>query len=518
MKTAKNTVFTASFLLSAFALVGYILGFLRGVIIAAIFGASRETDAYFIAISIPDFIHYVLNTPFYFAIVSLYNEYKETGGSNKESLRVVSAMVGVLLVISLAITIGVILFAPNIIRGLAPGFDANNTVLAVKLARIISASIIFLTISNLFSGVLNAERHFALPALRGPIQNIFIVSFIVFFASKIGISSAVLGNVFGMVLIFLLLSVGMVRWINYKGTIAFKHAGIVKGFKFALPLMLGAGVTKANVIVDRLMASRLTAGSISALSYGYLPVNFAHTIFAVSIATVIHSSMSAVAAKSDMRELQQTIQQGLRFVFLIIVPASIGLIILNKPIIEVLFQRGAFDGHDASIASRILCYYSIGLFAISLSSILNRALFSIQNTKIYAIVGIFAFILNIILNLLLLRLMGLAGIALSTSIVYITVFLILLFAAQRQISFNLMQDVGYYWKVIVSSLVMAFVVLLSFYLSGKLFSSSESLFKIFQLVIAIGCGVGVFLATAIVFKIREIHQIFQILKHKRNKL
>ena len=514
MKTdSTNTVFTASFLLSAFAFVGYILAFLKNVIIATIFGASQETDAYFIAILIPNFIHYVLLSPPYFTIIPLYNEYKETGGI-KESLRVISAVVGVLLVISLAITISIILFAPNIIRCLAPGFDANTIALAVKLTRIVSASIIFATISTIFTGVLHAERHFALPALKGPIQNLFIISFIVFLGSEIGISSAVFGNVFGMVLMFLLLFIGMTRWVNYKGTIAFKHAGIVKGFKFVLPLMLGAGVTKTNVIVDRIMASRLSAGSISALSYGYLPVNFAHTIFSVSIATVIYSSMSAAAAKSDMRGLQQTIQQGLRLVSLITVPASIGLIILNRPIIEVLFQRGAFDSHDASITSRILFYYSIGLFAISLSSILNRALFSIQNAKIYAKVGILAFILNIILNLVLLRLMGLPGIALSTSLVYITVFLILLIAAQRQIPFNLMQDVGYYWKVIVSSLVMAFVVLLSFYLSGKLFSYSHFSFRIFQLVVVTSCGVVVFVATAIVLKIHEIHLIFQIIKRK----
>jgi len=510
---SKNTILTSALLLAVLGFVGYTLGLLKNAIIAAFFGASPATDAYFVATSIPYLIYCLLVNPLYFAVIPLYNEYKETGGL-RESRKVISAATGVLLIISLPITIGVFWAAPNIIKLLAPGFDAINIALAAKIAGILSTTIMFVAVSNIFSGVLHAERHFALPALKGPIQNIFIVSFIIVLVSKAGIFSAALGSVSGIVIMSLLLYIGMVRWVNYSGKITLKHAGIIKGGRFSIPLILGALANKGNVIIDRIMASRLSSGSISALSYGYFLVNFAHTIFSLSISTVVYSDMSATAAKSDEQKLQQTLQQSLRLLSLIIVPVSIGLIILNRPIIEVLFQRGAFDSNDTIMTSRILLYYSIGLFAVSLSSILRRALFAIQNFKIHAKVGILAFMLKIVFNLVLLRQMGLPGIALSTSLVYITVFLILLIVAQRQIPFNLMQDVGYYCKVIVSSLIMAFVVLLSFYLSGKLFPSIHLLFRIFQLVVVTACGMVVFFATAIVFKIHEIRLIFQIIKRK----
>jgi putative peptidoglycan lipid II flippase len=200
-----------------------------------------------------------------------------------------------------------------------------------------------------------------------------------------------------------------------------------------IPVVIGTGVSTINTLVDRMMASFLAEGSISALNFANRLNFFALGLFISPITTVIYPTLSKFSAEKDVNTFKNTLNRVIGIVIAVIMPVMTGAIILRVPIIRFLFERGAFDQRATYMTATALLFYSIGMVGIGIREVINRGFYSLQDTKTPMINGAIAMIINIILNQILVRFMGIEGLALSTSISAIICTVMLFYSLRKEI-------------------------------------------------------------------------------------
>ncbi|HUU49797.1 MAG TPA: murein biosynthesis integral membrane protein MurJ [Nitrospinota bacterium] len=420
-KINKEEVIKAAGVVSAATLLSRILGFIRDMVIANVFGAAMITDAFFVAFRIPNLLRRLLGEgTLTAAFIPVFTEYRETGKKD-EAWDLTNSLITILILLLISITFLGVIFAPIIVRLIAPGFynSMDKYTLTVGLTRIMFPYIFFIGLTVMAMGILNSLKHFATPSLAPSILNISMILTALYLSpyTKYPIFALAYGVILGGIgqLIFqipILLKKGLKYRIKFDWT----HPGVKKVGGLMLPSVLGLAVAEINIFVDTLLASLLKEGSVSFLYYGNRLVQFPLGLFGVAMGIAILPMLSITSAKDDIRELKDTLSFALRLVFFVTIPATIGLVILRVPIINVLFQRGEFLASDTYFTAIALLYYSIGLCAFAGVKIVVPAFYSLKDAKTPVKIGIYAMLANIILNLILMVPLKHGGLALATSL------------------------------------------------------------------------------------------------------
>jgi putative peptidoglycan lipid II flippase len=222
-----------------------------------------------------------------------------------------------------------------------------------------------------------------------------------------------------------------VLWKRWTSTL--NHPGVKKIGLLMLPATLGLSVTQVNTFVDTICASVLREGSVTALYYANRIMQLPLALFGTAIATVALPMMSRSVAATNMQELKDTLSLALRMILFTIVPASLGLIILGKPIISLLFERGRFTSQATQATSWALLFYSTGIVAYAGVKVVASAFYSMQDTRTPVRIASIAMVANIVLNLILMRILDVGGLALATAIASFMNLLILLFYLRKRI-------------------------------------------------------------------------------------
>lgn len=401
--------------------ISRVLGLVRDVVIAYFFGAKFGTDAFFVAFKIPNlFRRMFAEGAFNQAFVPVLSEYKENE-PQQAVVDLVGATLGALSLVLFAITALGVIAAPFIITIFAPGFaeDGEQVALAGEMLRWTFPYLLFISLTALFGGVLNTYGRFAIPAFTPVLLNIALISAAFFISPKL--PEPVVGLAVGVFIggvIQLALQIAAVKKLGLLGPMRFdfSHAGVRKIMRLMAPAMFGASVSQINLLLDTLIASLLTVGSISWLYYSDRLVEFPLGVFGIALATVILPNLSRQFSRGDKIAFSETLDWALRLVLMIAVPAALALALLATPLLATIFLYGEFGQHDLAMASESLVAYSFGLIAFILIKILAPAYFSRQDTKTPVKIGIIAMLVNLSLNLLLMGPMGHTGLALATSI------------------------------------------------------------------------------------------------------
>lgn len=402
-------------------LISRMLGFIRDMVIAMVFGADAATDAFFVAFKIPNFLRRLFaEGAFSQAFVPVMAEYKEQRGqvALKEFL---DRTAGSLALVLMGVTALGMLGAPWIILVFAPGFAQAGPQyeLAVEMLRITFPYLFFISSTALASGILNTMGYFAVPALTPVWLNLSLIAAAWWLTPKLpepitalawGVFAAgVLQLLFQFPSLWRLKLLPRLRW-------GFHDPGVRKILKLMLPALFGVSVTQINLLVDTLFASFLPAGSISWLYYSDRLVEFPLGVFGIALATVILPNLAKDWAGGRRELFAATLDVALRWVVLIGLPATLGLVILAEPILITLFQYRSFTAYDAHMASLSLMAYSGGLLGFVLVKILVPGFTSRQDTRTPVRFGVYAMLANIGLNLGLIQYLAHAGLALSTSL------------------------------------------------------------------------------------------------------
>ncbi|MDI6703548.1 MAG: murein biosynthesis integral membrane protein MurJ [bacterium] len=441
-----------------------ISGYIRDMSIASSFGANFITDAFFVAFTIPNMLRQLLGEgALSVAFIPIFTRY--FGKDKKEAWRLGSIVVNLLFVISSLIAILGIIFSPIIIKIIAPGFKGEEAYpLAVKLTRIMFPFVILISLSALIMGILNSCRHFFLPAIAPILLNLGMIASIyllcpAFTQPIIGLAIGVLIGGFGYLIIQI---PGLIKHkMRYQLTFDLSHPGLREISHLFIPAILGLAASQMILIfIGRILASYLVVGSVSFLYFANRLIQLPTSLFGVAIATVSFPSISEYAAINQPHKVKDTFLYSLKMVIFTTIPVTIGLIILGKPIIQVLFQRGEFS--EASVQDTYSClfYYSFGLIGYSSLKVIIRTFYALKDAITPLKVGLLIILVNVILSLILMRPLEASGLALATSISSLLNVSILLIILEKRIGHMVSKEMLiFFLRVLFAAGIMGLICL-----------------------------------------------------------
>ena len=395
-----------------------LFGLFRDVAIADNFGAGTAYDAYIVAFFLPQFLRKLLGEgALALSFIPVYSNYLLK--DREEAGKMASNFLNILLLcFPLVIAIG-ILFAPHFIPFLASGFSPSKQELTIRLTRIVFPFVGFMGLAALMMGILNAHKHFFAPAFAPVFFNIGVISGALylgnFFERPIfGLASGVLLGGMGQ----LAFQVPYIRreGFNWRPEFFPLHPGVKRAMRLMVPMVVGLIAAQVNIMVDNKLASYLPAGSISSLQYATRLYQLPLGLFAIAISTAILPRLSDKWSEGSREEFGKMLKNGMELLFFIILPATIGLFVMGKPIVELLFEHRSFTPQDTVRTVYALDYYLVGLLGYSLVQLFTRAFYSIQQTFIPVLAGILAVGVNVGLDLALIGPLGVGGLALATAV------------------------------------------------------------------------------------------------------
>ena len=402
-------------------MISRILGFIRDMLFARIFGIDSGTDAFFVAFKIPNFLRRLFaEGAFSQAFVPVLSDYKEQG--SQQALKLfIDRTAGTLALILLLVTIVGVIAAPVLITLFAPGFlgEGKQFDLAVQMLRITFPYLFFISLVAFAGGILNSHGKFAIPAFTPVFLNICMIAAAIWLSPLMPDPIVALAwGVFAAGIVQLLFQFPALYQLGLLPNLkfGFKDPGVKRILKLMLPAIFGVSVTQINLLLDTLIASFLVAGSVSWLYYSDRLVEFPLGIFGIALATVILPNLSRNHAADDPIAFSKSLDWALRLVLLIGLPASVGLLILAEPMLSTLFQYEEFGIEDVHLAGKSLMAYSIGLLGFILVKVLVPGFTSRKDMKTPVRFGIYAMFANMGLNIALVFPLAHAGLALATSL------------------------------------------------------------------------------------------------------
>jgi putative peptidoglycan lipid II flippase len=302
---------------------------------------------------------------------------------------------------------------------------------------------------------------------------------------------------------------------RYRFAIDLKHEGVREIFALMVPIVLSSGVVQLNNNVDYFFALNLGGGNTTALTLSWRVANIPLGIFSVAIVTVLYPLLSRQAAVNDIKGIKESFSLGVREIGYVMMPAAVGLIILSKPIIKLLFERYNFGPQETEKVAYILIFHCVGLIFFGLLMILNRIFYSFKNVKTPLKVAGSTIILNIILDWVLSRFLDVGGLALSTSLVALFNIIVLIIILRKKIgSFGGRRIFISYSKIAASVAIMSVIVFFLWRYLEKFALESTWMFALFLILIII-VGAGVYAGCTILFRMEEVKFMLGLFKNRR---
>lgn len=402
-------------------LVSRVLGFVRDVVIARIFGASLAADVFFVAFKIPNlFRRLFAEGAFSQAFVPVLAEYREREGEAATG-GLVGATAGVLALVLCAFVALGVLAAPVFIMVFAPGFidDAGKLELASSLLRLTFPYLLFISLAALAGAVLNTYGRFAIPAITPVLLNLALIGCAWLLAPHLAqpVFALAVGVLLGGIAQLALQLAAVARLgLPIRLGVSFAHTGVRRILALMGPAIFGVSVAQINLLLDAVIASFLETGSISWLYYADRLVEFPLGVLGIALATVILPTLSSRHSEGSREAFSATLDWALRWVVLVGLPAACALGVLAVPVLSTLFQYGEFAERDVTMAARALMAYAGGLLAFILVKVLAPGYFARQDTRTPVRIGIIAMSANMVFNLLLVFPLAHAGLALATTL------------------------------------------------------------------------------------------------------
>lgn len=444
-------------------LLSRVLGFVRDITAAFIFGASPGYDAFLLANRIPNLLRRLFaEGAFSQAFVPVLSEY-QTKNSPEEVKTFVNHITGNLALVLALVTIGGIICAPLFIYLFAPGFEAGSTrhAMATDMLRLTFPYIFFISLTALSGSLLNTHGKFGVPAITPVLLNVSLIIASCWLAPHLQQPEVALA--WGVLLAGVAQLAFQVPFLIKMGImprpqINWRDPAVRRVLLLMPPAIFGAAIGQITLLVDSLFASFLVTGSISWLYYADRLMEFPLGIIGVGIATVILPSLARQHASGSKQEFAKTIDWSVRCTILIGVPAMIGLFVLAGPLVATLFQSRKFTNHDVLMTQQSLMAYALAVLGFMLAKIFSSAFYATQDIKTPVKISMIILVINVLLNALLINKLAHVGLALATSLTSLLNALFLYKKWQSKHAFKFQDG----WNVFLIRIVVASGFLISF--------------------------------------------------------
>ena len=425
-------------------IIGQVVSLISGILITWKFGTGMEYDAFNAANKFPDILYQLvaggaLASAFIPTFTSLLAK-----GDRTRGWQLASAVVNLVTLILLAVGVISAIFTPWIVRTiLVPGFtDPVQFNLTVDLLRIQLISPIIFGISGLLMGIINSHQSFLWPALAPAMYSVGKIIGVLVFAPFMGIYGLAVGVLLGALMHGLIQIPALLKLPQrkYSLMLGVKMQEVREVIRLMGPRVLGVAFVQLNFLVNNRIASGLPEGSISAIGVAFTLMLMPEIAIAQSISIAALPTFSAQVVRGQLDAMRSSLASLLRGLLLLAIPASLGMMLLRKPLVAMFYQRGDFNSHSTQLVAWALLFYAAGLVGHSVVEIVSRAFYALHDTKTPVFVGVVMMSLNVGLSILFSRWftqlgwMPHGGLALANSLATFLEMSVLLVIMRRRLS------------------------------------------------------------------------------------
>jgi len=519
-RSANSTIARGAMVVMVAFVISNLVGLLAKTMTARYFGTGIESSAFFAANRFSEILfNLVAGGALGSAFIPVFTGLL-VNNEKKKAWKLASSIINIVIVVLVVLSFLTIIFSENVVRFiLAPGFNEKETALTANLLRIQVFSSIIFGISGLLMAILNSHQHFMLPAIAPAMYQVGWIIGILALSPKMGVEGLAWGVVIGS---------GMHLLVQIPQTLKLDHRKYFAGFglwmdevkevaRLMLPRLLGVAIIQLNFLLNTYLASFQQEGAITAISLAFPLMIMPEAAIAESIAIAALPTFSALVAKNKLGEMRATLASTLRAVILLAVPASAGLVVMRKPIVQFLYGGRAFDAKSVELVAWALLWYAVGLLGHGLVEITSRAFYSLHDTRTPVVVGVGAMAANLGLSFLFteifsnLNWMPHGGLALANSTataVESVILLILMKKKMKGIAAPKILDAV--WKSLLGSMMMVVVILV---VNNSLLQ--RSLVARTIVPILIGCMVYAF--SMILLKVSEVSKVIALIRSKLSR-
>jgi putative peptidoglycan lipid II flippase len=516
----KKQILRSASVIGFFTLLSRVFGYVRDQRLTLLLGTSVSADAFLLAFRIPSIMRRLVGEgSMNAAFIPVFSDYM--GNRTREEMWQLANRVFWTIALLLAIvTILGMVFSSAVIYSFSPRGTGDLHLLGAELNRILFPAVFFVGMGAVAIAILNGFQVFGVPAASPILVNAAFILFSMGFVwRKFGHPSKALavGVVVGAALQFLIMLPQLVRkGMRFDFGFSLRDPGVRRVARLMLPAFFGVGIVHINVLVGTLFATdkRMPVGSLTSLYVGDRIMQLVLGAYAIAVATAILPGMARLAAAGDIPGLKTTLEFSMRIVSFITVPAAVGLIVMRKPIVQILFEHGRFGAESVMLTSRALFYYSLGLPAFAAAKLIVPAFYSTQDTKTPMQIAAVTLVANILFNILLLafcfRIFQNGVPALATVLAaYLNLGMLVAILRKRIGALRESVLARSLAKVVIASAAMGAACLAGLHLSH--FDATASFFPRLGVFLALlGGATAVYFGVARLFRCEELGELYLI--------
>jgi putative peptidoglycan lipid II flippase len=497
----------------ALALLAKMTGLVRDMIVAWQFGTSPVMDAFLVASTISGLIVVWFRTPIRLFFVPLFSEELSTRGEASAWTKASAPMNSTVVFLLGAACIGWLL-SPYLIQLVAPGFTEPTTALSLDLTRIMMSTVVLLGLAWILSSIFNSYQRFGRPGMVHAVDDFVAIPMLIVLTPLVGIYGVVMATILGTAArVLVQIPIFWRNRAHYRLTVDFKNPTVRRMLWMSFPLFIGIGGGQLATVVDRIFASLLPPGSLSALSYGHRLTYAVFELFVSSLTTVLFPFFSRIAGVQAYDDLGRKLFKSLKTVFWIVLPTSVGLLILHEPLVRLVYQRGAFGQESVRLTAQAVFFYAIGLSAYSLSSLLNFGFYSLKDTKTPVVLGLVRIGVKIVLSFALVGSMAHSGLALAESLSFVVKVGLLLWLLPPQLRQpECRQAIQSFALTAVIGMAMGAVVFLALPLFEGLAEEGSLVATSMSVGGSIAIGAASYLVFSFLLQRAEVNELYRVVR------
>ena len=475
------------------------LGFIRELVLSYFFGTSGISDAYLISQQIPSVIFEFVGAGISTCFIPIY--FKVLHSKDQKRAYIFTNKITTLTLCFSTFIIGIVMvFAPYVVKLFASGFTGETLDYASTFTRICIVSLYFSTFVFIYGAFLQANNKFMPSSFSAVILSICVLISIIL-GAKVNVWLISIGSCLAVgVRIFFIVPASHKIGLRTKLNFQWKDDNVKEFFVLMIPVILGTSVNEINTLIDRTIASQIAIGGISALTYANSMLQLATGGIVQPFSTVVYPQITDSVHKGEKESAISLLSRMINVLLLLLIPIMVGILFYSKPIISLLFSRGAFNDQALEMTSDAFRFYSIGLCFIGLREMLSRFYYACEDTKTPMINSSVGLIINVVLNLTLSRIIGLRGLALATSFSAIVTSILLIASMKKKLRVKLLNiDFTDVIKMVLASMIMGIV---SYQIYIHVFNASR-----IGLITSIVIAIIIYIICAAFFKMKSTIEV-----------
>ena len=505
---SKKSIVKSTLSVTVFSFFIKVLGVIKQSLIAKYCGASENTDIFFLSSGIMIALSTIIISSITVPLVTKYTQRLHESGREKAN-NLINAVLFRFLPFAFLSFLFFFFFSPNIAIFLAPSYSNTQSSLLIKYLRILSSLLILSCYYLIVDVPLLVEKRFLPGKGFSFFLDIFIILSLFFLYQSFGIISLIYATVGAGIAQCIQITVSARKIYRIKrNNVKNDSNELLDILKTAIPVLIGSAVYEVNDVVDKMIATRISEGGVSFLSYGASLNEIVVTIIVSSLSTVLFSSFAAWVVEDNKTKIEEVLRIILESLAAILLPITIMMIICGEDVVSILYYRGQFDSFSVSQTYFIVVGYSLGFVFQAFRAVLSRFYYAYKNTRLTMINGILSVSINIALSILLSRIVGVSGIAIATSFSMMFSSILLISNIKRFLpSFSILCSIKEFGKNIV---IFSITLVISFYIHSKLNFS--------HLVSIIIIGIIVVLVYILLMALFRVRCLSILIKKTRNYL